>query len=116
MSDRLLAEASELAANAALASKAQGKHQAFHEALLAMKEEMTKEHCFPLATDGGLDSKRLDADMANPVWQYVSRIRALANALGITGTPGFIVGPVIGTGARDLKALKELLAGAWPHV
>ncbi|MDH4362065.1 MAG: thioredoxin domain-containing protein, partial [Nitrospirota bacterium] len=39
----ILGEASVLAARAALASKAQGKHVAFHEALLASKNELTQE-------------------------------------------------------------------------
>ncbi|MFO0765396.1 MAG: thioredoxin domain-containing protein [Nitrospiraceae bacterium] len=49
----ILGEASELAAKAALASKAQGKHQAFHEALLASKGEMTKESIFAIARKSG---------------------------------------------------------------
>ncbi|MFO0730999.1 MAG: DsbA family protein [Nitrospiraceae bacterium] len=89
----ILGEASELAAKAALASKAQGKHQAFHEALLASKGEMTKESIFAIAKEVGLDTNRLDADMRNPEWQQViERNRALARSLGINGTPGFIVG------------------------
>lgn len=107
----ILGEASELAAKAALASKAQGTHQAFHEALLAMKEEMTKEHILHLATDVGLDAKRLDADMATPEWQTViDRNRALAKDLGISGTPGFIVGTELVPGVLDLNGLKDLVA------
>ena len=46
-----------------------------------------------VATEVGLDPKRLEADMANPEWQTViDRNRALAKDLGINGTPGFIVG------------------------
>lgn len=109
----ILGEASELAAKAALASAAQGKHQAFHEALLALKGEMTKESILATATEVGLDAKRLEADMRNPEWdRVIEKNRALARDLGISGTPGFIVGTELVPGALDLKGLKELVTRA----
>jgi protein-disulfide isomerase len=109
----ILGEASELAAKAALASRAQGKHQMFHEALLASKSDMTKEEVLNIATEVGLDAKRLEADMGNPEWQTViDRNRALAKDLGISGTPGFIVGTELVPGALDLKGLKDLIERA----
>jgi protein-disulfide isomerase len=107
----ILGEASELAAKAALASRGQGKHQAFHEALLATQNEITKDELLHLAGEVGVDVKRLEADMANPEWQAViDRNRTLAKDLGITGTPGFIVGTELVPGALDLKGLKDLIA------
>jgi protein-disulfide isomerase len=109
----ILGEPSELAAKAALASKAQGKHQPFHEALLASHAEMTKEEILKIAGEVGLDAKRLETDMANPEWQRViEKNRALAKDLGITGTPGFIVGTELVPGALDVKGLKDLIARA----
>ena len=109
----ILGEGSELAAKAALASRVQGKHQAVHEALVASKREITKDGILTLAGEVGLDAKRLEADMANSEWQTViDRNHALAKELGITGTPGFIVGTELAPGALDLKALKELIARA----
>lgn len=109
----ILGEPSELAAKAALASVAQGKHQAFHEALLASHADMTKEEILKIAGDVGLDAKKLDADMEKPDWQIViNRNRALARDLGISGTPGFIVGTELVPGALDLKGLKDLIARA----
>ncbi|MBH0180363.1 MAG: DsbA family protein, partial [Nitrospira sp.] len=101
----ILGEPSELAAKAALASQAQGKHQVFHEALFASHAEMTK--------GVGLDAKRLEADMANPQWQAaIEKNRAFAQELGISGTPAFIVGTELVPGALDLSGLKELIARA----
>jgi len=112
----ILGEVSELAAKAALASRAQGKHQAFHEALLASKGDMTKDTILAIAGEVGLDVKRLDADMANPEWQSViDRNRALAKDLGINGTPGFIVGTELVPGALDVNGLKDLIARAGGH-
>ncbi len=109
----ILGEASELAAKAALASKAQGKHQIFHEALLASHAEMAKDEILKIAGEVGLDVKRLESDMAKPEWQTViDRNRALAKALGISGTPGFIVGTELVPGALDVNGLKALIARA----
>jgi protein-disulfide isomerase len=109
----ILGEPSELAAKAALASQAQGKHQVFHEALLASEGDMTKKKILKIAIAVGLNPKRLEAEMANPKWQAViDRNRALARDLGISGTPGFIVGNELVPGALDLKGLKELIARA----
>lgn len=109
----ILGEPSVLAAKAALASQAQGKHQVFHEALLASHADMTKEAILKIAVGVGLNAKRLEADMANPKWQAViEKNRALARELGISGTPGFIVGNELVPGWLDLKGLKELIARA----
>ena len=109
----ILGEASELAAKAALASAAQGKHQAFHEALLALKGEMTKESILTTATEVGLDAKRLEADMRNPEWdRAIEKNRSLARDLGISGTPGFIVGTELVPGALDVNGLKDLVTRA----
>jgi protein-disulfide isomerase len=110
----ILGEASELAAKAALASRAQGKHQTFHEALLAAKGDMTKESILSIARQVGLDPARLEADMANSEWQtIIDRNRALAKDLGISGTPGFIVGTELVPGALDVNGLKDLVARAY---
>ncbi|MGE0642943.1 MAG: DsbA family protein [Nitrospira sp.] len=109
----ILGEPSELAAKAALASQAQGKHQVFHEALLASQADMTKDEILKIAVNVGLNAKRLEADMADPKWKAViDKNRALAQELGISGTPGFIVGNQLVPGALDLNGLKELIARA----
>ena len=109
----ILGEASVLASRAALASKAQGKHLAFHEALLASKSELTQETIFNIAAAVGLDKERLNKDMQAPTLQaIIENNQALARELGINGTPGFIIGTELVPGALDLNALKELIAGA----
>ena len=51
--------------------------------------------------------------MSNPKWQAViAKNRSLARELGISGTPGFIVGNELMPGALDLNGLKELIARA----
>lgn len=109
----ILGGPSELAAKAALASQAQGKHQVFHEALLASHVDMTKDEILKIAVSVGLDAKRLETDIADPKWQAViDKNRALAGELGISGTPGFIVGNELVPGWLDLNGLKALIARA----
>jgi protein-disulfide isomerase len=107
----ILGEASETATKAALASRAQGKHQAFHEALLASKEDLSQEKVLKIAAEVGLDATKIQADMANPDYAAViERNRALARDLGIGGTPAFIVGNELYPGAMELAVLKDLVA------
>jgi len=107
----ILGDASELAAKAALASNLQGKHRVFHEALLAAKNDLTKEQIFHIARDAGLNVTRLEQDMAREEWQrIIDQNRRLAKDLGINGTPAFIVGNDLVPGALDLKMLQDLVA------
>ena len=109
----ILGQASEIAAKAALASVIQDKHQAFHEALLASPGSLTIEEILAISAGIGLDVGRLKADMANPKWDdLIEHNRALAKDLGISGTPGFIVGQELVLGAMDLEGLKGLIARA----
>ncbi len=109
----ILGDASVFAARAALAAQEQGKHQAFHEAMLATEHELTKEEVFVIAERVGLDAKKLEADMHSPEWQRaIDRNSDLARGLGISGTPGFVVGNELQYGALDLTSLKSLVARA----
>lgn len=101
------------AAKAALASRAQGRHQAFHEALLAAKSDLSKEHVLQIASEVGLDAKRLETDMEKPEWlTIIERNQKLANDLRVTGTPAFVVGNELVPGVVDLQVLKALVARA----
>ena len=109
----ILGETSIFGASAALAAREQGKHQAFHEAMLASDNELTKEEVFAIAQRVGLDVKKLEADLHAPERQTaLDRNRALATLLGISGTPGFVVGGEVHPGALDLANLKALVAQA----
>lgn len=74
---------------------------------------MTKDTIWAVAGEVSLDAKKLDADMQSPVLQsIIDRNWALAKDLGISGTPGVIVGTELVSGALDLKGLKDLIARA----
>jgi protein-disulfide isomerase len=109
----ILGEASKIAALAALASVKQGKHLAFHNALMEFTGKLDRDKILELAGSVGLDRAQLEKDMEDPrLKQIVERNLALASALGVRGTPAFVVGKQFVPGAVDAAALKQLIADA----
>jgi len=109
----VLGAASVTAAHAALAARLQGKYETFHAAMMAAKGQITEDVVYKIAGSVGLDVDQLKRDMGSPeIDRAVKANLALANALDIHGTPGFIIGEHIVPGAIDLDALKNLVADA----
>lgn len=101
------------AAHAALAAQRQGKYEAFHTALMGTKGQITEDTLYKVAGSVGLDVERLKRDMATPEIDNALKANlALADALNIHGTPGFIIGNHIVPGALDLETLKTMVADA----
>ena len=101
------------AAKAALAAARQGKYGEFHKALYAARTRVTEAVVLKVAAETGLDIARLKSDMQQPdIEGSISRNAELAQALGITGTPGFVVGDRIFPGATDLETMKKLIEQA----
>jgi len=101
------------AAHAALAAQQQGKYEAFHNAMMATKGQITDDTVYKVAGSVGLDVGRLKQDMSTPeVEKSLKANLALADALNIRGTPGFIVGKHIVPGAVDLDSLRNMVADA----
>jgi protein-disulfide isomerase len=83
---------SEFAAKAALASQKQAKFEAFNKALLAAQERLTNQTVLDIAKSVGLNVNQLQADMNLPeISKELQEVRSLAEKIGISGTPGFIV-------------------------
>ena len=109
----ILGPGSEVAAKAALASHRQMRYEAFHHALMAVKERVDENIVLATAANVGLDVERLKADMQDPAIQAaIDRNMALAAVLRINGTPGFIVGDQILHGATELNVLQGLIGQA----
>jgi len=109
----VLGEQSDIAAHAALAARLQGRYEAFHNAMMAAKGQITEEVVYRLAGSVGLDVDRLKRDMTDPeIDRALSANRSLAKALDLRGTPGFVIGDHIVPGAIDLDALKTMVADA----
>jgi protein-disulfide isomerase len=106
----ILGPNSVFAAKAALAAHEQGKYVAFHDELFRLHGVAEPASVMQVAAKVGLDTDRLKADMKKPEIQTaIEKNLALAEALRINGTPGFVIGSHILRGATDLKALEELV-------
>jgi protein-disulfide isomerase len=109
----ILGQVSTTAARAGLAAQRQGKYEAFHDAMMAASGQITEDTVYQVADSVGLDVDRLKRDMSSPPIDAVLKAnRALAEALDITGTPGFVIGDQIVPGAIELSSLRDLVAGA----
>jgi protein-disulfide isomerase len=109
----ILGEASRTAALAALAATKQGKHLALHNALMEFTGKLDRDKILEIASSVGLDRAQLEKDMEDPkLKQIIERNMALASALGIRGTPAFVIGKQFVPGAIDAATLKQLIADA----
>lgn len=102
-----------VAARAAIASRAQGKYLEFHDALMASRGELGEKAVVQIAAEVGLDVERLFNDMRDPkIDQIIRRNYALAQALGVSGTPTFVVGDEIVRGAVTIDKLEASIEQA----
>ncbi|NNF01030.1 MAG: DsbA family protein [Pyrinomonadaceae bacterium] len=106
----IMGQASQVAAQAAMASTKQGKYAQFHDAL--MKAETIDEDSVKTISEGlGINYATLKKDMGDPELNAaILRNLNLANSLGIGGTPSYIVGNQIIPGAIDTVSLTRLIA------
>lgn len=106
----ILGPQSVVAARAALAAKRQGKYYEFHVAL--MSAEQADENAIAVTARGlGLDYAQLVKDMEDPaISEQLERNYRLATAIGINGTPAFVIGDRLVPGAVDEQAMMEIIA------
>ncbi|UFN49422.1 DsbA family protein [Roseomonas sp. OT10] len=109
----ILGPNSVLASRALLAAQKQGKYEALHTALLALRGDATEAAIQAEAQRVGIDWPRLKRDMEDPSIQarIASNLR-LAQALEIQGTPALVIGDTLVPGAVDLATLEKLVAEA----
>ena len=112
----ILGPNSTFAAKAALAANKQGKYVAFHRALYQVRGPVDPGKVKEVAVAVGLDLDRLNTDMTDPSIQTaIEKNLALAQALRINGTPGFIMGDQVLRGATDLEKLQAMIRTAREH-
>jgi len=100
-----------LAARAALAAHAQGRYLALHEAMLGEGDALTGPAVLDIARRLGLDEARLRVDMWSPeVTAALEKNHALAQAVGVNGTPAFVIGTDLIPGAVGLETFREAIA------
>ena len=104
----ILGPESATAARAALAAHRQGKYIEFHEGLMA--EEANESNILALVKSLGMDYSRFRKDMGrSDIEAILQKNYQLANILGITGTPVFVIGDQIIPGAVSEEALQRAI-------
>jgi protein-disulfide isomerase len=83
------------------------RYLAFHQQLLDDNGPASEEKALAVAKQQGLDMARLQQDMATEeVGATLNETAKLASAVGITGTPGYVVGKNVLLGAVGIAAVK----------
>ena len=98
---------------ALLAAQKQGGYFRLRPAIMALSGTTTRDTLRDLADRQGLDGARLLRDMDDPTIK--ARLDAnlgLAPQLGIDGTPAFVVGGRMVSGAADLREMQAAVAAA----
>lgn len=110
----ILNKGSEETAKVALAAKMQGKYWEFHRAMLEAPGQASEATALKVAEKvSGIDMARLKRDIGSAeVKKEIDDTRALAQKLGIQGTPHFLVGDRIIPGAPEnlLEQMTKLVA------
>lgn len=77
---------------------------------MGARGQLSAQKILRIAGKIGLDIARLKRDMADPeITKYLADTARLAKALGITGTPGFVIGDKIVAGAVDKSRLQQMI-------
>ena len=106
----ILAESSRSAARISLVAATQGKFNAFHDALYA-GGRVSDATIAAAARTAGVDTGRLAA-LAPRIDAEIARNMETAARLGVTGTPSWVVGDRVLSGALPVEELKRAIAAA----
>jgi protein-disulfide isomerase len=101
-------EAAQVAVAVHMQDKTGKKYLEFHQKLLGGRGEANKARAMAVAKDIGLDMARIEKDIASPeVKATLQESFKLAEALGLNGTPSYVIGDNVVIGAVGLETLKE---------
>jgi len=108
----VLGEGSVEAAKVAVAVRMQDpggkKYLDFHQKLLGGRGPADKARAMAAAKEAGLDTARIEKDIASPeVRATIEENFKLAEAMGMNGTPSYVIGKQVVVGAVGLDGLRE---------
>ncbi|MGN6551558.1 MAG: DsbA family protein [Pararhizobium sp.] len=87
------------------------KYRQFFNALLGGSEHADADRAFAVAKSLGVDRQTLEAKMKDPaIKAEISNAYALANDLGVTGTPAYVLGDEAVSGALGAQVLLQKIA------
>jgi len=102
------------ASKVAVAAKSQLKGEKlwdFHLKLMSTRGKVGRERALEVAKEMGLDLAKLSAEAGNPaVMAPIQKTMELADSLGLNGTPVFIAGDEVISGAVGVEPLRKAIA------
>lgn len=105
----ILSEESTLAARAALAADKQDKYMEAHEAFMTNRGLLDQERINELAAGVGIDVEQMLEDMKAPeITGMLAQYSSMARAVGISGTPAFLINGTLVSGA-DMERVNALV-------
>ena len=113
----VLSQGSVEAAQVAVAVRMQDpsgkKYLDFHQKLLGGRGPADKTRALAAAKEAGLDVNRIEKDLASPeVRATIEENFKLADAMGMNGTPSYVIGKQVVIGAIGLDGLREKIGVA----
>jgi protein-disulfide isomerase len=100
-------EAAHVAVAARMQDPSGKKYMEFHQKLLGGRGAADKMRALAVAKDVGFDMTRLEKDMnSDEVKATIDENMKLADALGVSGTPSYVVGDEVVVGAVGLDELR----------
>lgn len=106
-------EAAQVAVAVRMQDPSGKKYLAFHQNLLGGRGQADKARALAAAKEAGLDMARIEKDMVSPeVRATLQENMTLAEAMGMNGTPSYVVGDKVIIGAVGFERLKQAIAMA----
>src|SRR6059058_1466316 len=106
-------DAAQVAVAVRMQDKTGKKYLEFHQKLLGGRGQVDKAKALAAAKDVGLDMARLEKDMASDeVAKTLEESMKLAEALGLNGTPSYVIGNDVVIGAVGQAALSQKIQAA----
>ena len=106
-------EAAQVAVAVNMQDRSGKKYLEFHQKLLSGRGQIDKAKALAAAKDVGLDVVRIEKDLQSPeVKATLEESVKLAEALGISGTPSYVIGENVVPGAVGVAALKRHVEAA----
>ena len=89
------------------------KYLEFHQKLLTGRGQVDKARALAAAKEIGLDMARLEKDLkSDEIGKTLEESMKLAEALGLNGTPSYVIGNDVVIGAVGLAALSQKIQAA----
>jgi protein-disulfide isomerase len=106
-------EAAQVAVAARMQDATGEKYLDFHQRLLGGRGPADKARALAAAKDAGFDMARIEKDLASEeVQETLRETKNVADAIGLNGTPSYIIGSDVVVGALGYDVLKQKVDAA----